>query len=134
MKNIWISGINTTNKTMSANQESPVRNNLIGNGTTIKGEVIATGDIRVDGTIIGTMRSNGKVVIGQQGVVEGDIICNSADISGKVKGTIRVDELTSLKATSRLEVELYTKQLFIEVGAIFTGKCDMSQKANEVKK
>ena len=119
---------------MSANQESPVRNNLIGNGTIIKGEVIATGDIRVDGTIIGTMRSNGKVVIGQQGVVEGDIICNSADISGKVKGTIRVDELTSLKATSRLEVELYTKQLFIEVGAIFTGKCDMSQKANEVKK
>jgi Integral membrane protein CcmA involved in cell shape determination len=119
---------------MSANQESPVRNNLIGNGTTIKGEIIATGDIRVDGTIIGTMRSNGKVVIGQQGVVEGDIICNSADISGKVKGTIRVDELTSLKATSRLEVELYTKQLFIEVGAIFTGKCDMSQKANEVKK
>ncbi len=119
---------------MSANQESPVRNNLIGNGTTIKGEIIATGDIRVDGTIIGTMKSTGKVVIGQQGVVEGDIICNSADISGKVKGTIRVDELTSLKATSRLEVELYTKQLFIEVGAIFTGKCDMSQKANEVKK
>ena len=119
---------------MSANQESPVRNNLIGNGTTIKGEIIATGDIRVDGTIIGTMKSTGKVVIGQQGVVEGDIICNSADISGKVKGTIRVDELTSLKATSRLEVELYTKQLFIEVGAIFTGKCDMSQKANEGKK
>lgn len=133
-KIIWSFGINTTNRNMSANQESPVRNNLIGNGTTIKGEVIATGDIRVDGTIIGTMRSNGKVVIGQQGVVEGDIICNSADISGKVKGTIRVDELTSLKATSRLEVELYTKQLFIEVGAIFTGKCDMSQKANEVKK
>ena len=119
---------------MSANQESPVRNNLIGNGTTIKGEVIATGDIRVDGTIIGTMKSTGKVVIGQQGVVEGDIICNSADISGRVKGTVRVDELTSLKATSRLEVELYTKQLFIEVGAIFTGKCDMSQKANEGKK
>ena len=133
-KIIWSFGINTTNRNMSANQESPVRNNLIGNGTTIKGEIIATGDIRVDGTIIGTMKSTGKVVIGQQGVVEGDIICNSADISGKVKGTIRVDELTSLKATSRLEVELYTKQLFIEVGAIFTGKCDMSQKANEVKK
>ena len=115
---------------MSANQETPVRNNLIGNGTTIKGEVIATGDIRVDVTIIGTMKSTGKVVIGQQGVVEGDIICNSADISGRVKGTIRVEELTSMKSTSRLEVELFTKQLFIEVGAIFTGRCDMSQKSN----
>ena len=131
--NIWISGINTSNN-MSSNQETPVRNNLIGNGTTIKGEIIAAGDIRVDGTIIGTMKSNGKVVIGQQGVVEGDIVCNSADISGRVKGTVRVDELTSLKSTSRLEVELYTKQLFIEVGAIFTGRCDMTQQVAEAPK
>ena len=134
-RNIWISGINTTNKAMSSNnQESPVRNNLIGNGTTIKGEITATGDIRVDGTIIGTMKSTGKVVIGQQGIVEGDIVCNSADISGRVKGTVRVEELTTLKSTSRLEVELFTKQLFIEVGAIFTGRCDMSQKAPETPK
>lgn len=118
----------------SNNQEAPVRNNLIGNGTTIKGEITAAGDIRVDGTIIGSMKSTGKVVIGQQGIVEGDILCNSADISGRVKGTIKVDELTTLKSTSRLEVELYTKQLFIEVGAIFTGKCDMSQQVTETPK
>ena len=118
----------------STNQEQPGRNNLIGNGTTIKGEIIATGDIRVDGTVIGTMKSSGKVVIGQQGVVEGEIICNSADISGRVKGIVRVEELTSLKSTSRLEVELYTKQLFIEIGAIFTGKCDMTQKVAEAPK
>ncbi len=116
---------------MSANQETPVRNNLIGNGTTIKGEINATGDVRIDGTIIGTIKSTGKIVIGQQGVVEGEMLCNSADISGQVKGTIRVEELTTLKSTSRLEVELYTKQLFIEVGAIFTGKCDMTQKVAE---
>ena len=97
----------------SNNQEVPVRNNLIGNGTTIKGEIVATGDIRIDGTIIGTMISTGKVVIGQQGIVEGEIICNSADISGRVKGIVIVEELTSLKSTSRLEAELYTKQLFI---------------------
>lgn len=120
---------------MSSNvQESPVRNNLIGNGTTIKGEIIATGDIRVDGTVVGTMKSTGKVVIGQQGVVEGEILCNSADISGRVKGIIRVEELSTLKSTSRIEAELYTKQLFIEVGAIFTGKCDMSQKVAEAPK
>ena len=118
----------------SNNQEAQLRNNLIGNGTTIKGEIVAAGDIRIDGTVIGTMKSSGKVVIGQQGVVEGDIICNSTDISGRVKGTIRVEELTSLKSTSRLEVELYTKQLFIEVGAIFTGKCDMTQKVVDAPK
>ncbi len=118
----------------SNNQEASLRNNLIGNGTVIKGEINAAGDIRIDGTVIGTMKSSGKVVVGQQGLIEGDIICNSADISGRVKGTIRVDELTTMKSTSRLEVELYTKQLFIEVGAIFTGKCDMSQKVAETPK
>ena len=116
------------------NQESSVRNNLIGNGTTIKGEISATGDIRVDGNVIGTVRSTGKVVIGQQGLVEGDIACNSADISGRVKGCVRVEELTTLKSTSRIEAELFTKQLLIEVGAIFTGKCDMSQKVAEAPK
>lgn len=118
----------------SNNQEVPARNNLIGNGTIIKGEINAAGDIRIDGTIIGTMKSSGKVVIGQQGVVEGEIFCNSADISGRVKGLVKVEELTTLKSTSRLEAELYTKQLFIEVGAIFTGKCDMSQKIEEAPK
>ncbi len=120
---------------MSANnQEAPLRNNLIGNGTTIKGEIIATGDIRIDGTVIGTLKSTGKIVVGQQGVIEGDLMCNSTDISGRIKGTIRVEELTTLKSTSRIEAELYTKQLFIEVGAIFTGKCDMSPKVAEAPK
>ena len=118
----------------SNNQETPSRSNIIGNGTTIKGEISANGDVRIDGTIIGTVKSTGKIVIGQQGMVEGEVICNSADVSGRLKGLVRVEELTSLKSTSRIEAELYTKQLFIEVGAIFTGKCDMSQKVTEVPK
>ena len=115
-------------------QEAPGKNNLIGNGTTIKGEINATGDIRVDGTIIGTLKSTGKIVIGQQGLVEGEVICNNIEVSGRIKGIVRVEELTTLRSTSRLEVELYTKQLLIEVGAIFTGKCDMSQKVAEAPK
>jgi len=122
---IWISGKIITNN--MSNPTETGRNNLISAGTVVKGDIEAMGDIRIDGKVIGTLKSNGKVVIGQQGVVEGDIVCKNADISGNAKGTVRVEELTSLKATSRLEVELFTKQLFIEVGAIFTGKCDMSQ-------
>lgn len=106
--------------------ESPARN-LIGKGTVIKGDVESSGDIRVDGKLIGSLKSNGKIVIGQTGEVEGDLTCKQADISGVVKGILKCEELTSLKATSRVEVDLVTKQLFIEVGAIFTGKCQMSQ-------
>lgn len=113
------------NKIMN-NMESPARN-LIGKGTVIKGDVESSGDIRVDGRLIGSLKSNGKIVVGQTGVVEGDLTCKQADISGMVKGILKCEELTSLKSTSKVEVDLVTKQLLIEVGAVFTGKCVMSQ-------
>ena len=106
--------------------ETPARN-LIGKGTVIKGDVESSGDIRVDGRLIGSLKCNGKIVVGQTGVVEGDMTCKQADVSGYIKGILKCEELTSLKATSKVEVELITKQIFIEVGAVFTGKCQMSQ-------
>ena len=104
--------------------ESPARN-LIGNGTTFKGDIESNGDIRVDGRLIGSVKSNGKISVGQTGVIEGDLNCKQAKISGVVKGTINTEELTALKSTSKVEVDLNTKQLLIEVGAQFTGKCVM---------
>ena len=108
------------------NMESPARN-LIGKGTVIKGDVESSGDIRVDGRLIGSLKSNGKIVVGQTGVVEGDLTCKQADISGMVKGILKCEELTSLKSTSKVEVDLVTKQLLIEVVAVFTVKCVLSQ-------
>ncbi len=108
--------------------ETPARN-LIGNGTTIKGDIESNGDIRIDGHLIGSLKSNGKVVIGATGVMEGDLNCKQAEISGAVKGNIVTEELTALKSTSKVEVDLNTKQLLIEVGAQFTGKCVMGQQS-----
>ena len=103
--------------------------NLLGAGTTIKGDIESNGDIRIDGHLIGSLKSNGKVIIGPTGVMEGDLNCKQAEVSGAVKGNINTEELTALKATSKVEVDLNTKQLLIEVGAQFTGKCVMGQQS-----
>ena len=113
------------NNNMS-NNESPARN-IIGNGTIIKGEIESNGDIRIDGRVEGVLKSNGKVVLGQKGSIEGEMYCKQADLSGRINGKMVVEELASLKSTSRIEGELATKQLFIEIGAIFTGKCEMGK-------
>ena len=109
--------------------ESQQARNLIGNGTVIKGDIESSGDIRIDGHLIGSLKSSGKVIIGQTGILEGDIACKQAEISGNVKGTIKTEDLTALKSTSKVEVDLVTKQLLIEVGAQFTGKCVMGQQS-----
>jgi cytoskeletal protein CcmA (bactofilin family) len=106
--------------------ETPIRN-MIGKDTVIKGDVESSGDIRVDGKLIGSLKSTGKIVVGPTGSIEGDVNCKQAEISGFVKGVLKCEELTTLKATSKVELDMITKQLCIEVGAVFTGKCQMSQ-------
>jgi cytoskeletal protein CcmA (bactofilin family) len=99
--------------------------NMIGKGTSIKGDIRSDGDFRVDGTLHGSIQSNGKIVVGVTGSIEGDITCQNADLSGQVKATIRVKELLSLKATSKVTGDVYTSKLAIEPGAKFSGTCNM---------
>ena len=101
--------------------------NLVGTGTVIKGEVNSTGDIRIDGTVTGQVKCKGKIVVGSTGVLEGDVFCQNADFSGKIKGKVEVSELLSLKSTARFYGDIITNKLAIEPGASFTGTCTMDK-------
>jgi cytoskeletal protein CcmA (bactofilin family) len=106
--------------------ESPVIN-LVGNGTIIKGDVRANGDVRIDGTIIGSIHAKGKVVIGTTGNVEGEIVCQSGDFSGVVKANITVSELLMMKSTAKITGDLKVGKLAIEPGARYSGNCNMQE-------
>lgn len=107
--------------------------NLLGAGTTIEGDIKSTGDIRIDGVLIGSLNTKGKVVIGQTGSIEGEIICQNADVSGSIKGKITVNELLSLKSTSKLSGDIITNKLAIEPGANFSGSCSMGGVIKDIK-
>tara|TARA_B100000809_G_scaffold256877_1_gene297502 strand:+ start:4218 stop:4625 length:408 start_codon:yes stop_codon:yes gene_type:complete len=99
--------------------------NIIRKGTEIKGDVTCAGDIRIDGILNGTLTSEGKVVVGQSGIIEGEVTCKNADISGNIKANIVVRELLQLKATANITGDINTNKLSIEPGANFTGTCNM---------
>jgi cytoskeletal protein CcmA (bactofilin family) len=107
--------------------------NLIGVGTTINGEIKSNGDVRIDGSLVGSVNTKGKVVIGSTGSVEGEIFCQNADISGAIKGNITVSELLALKATANLKGEITTNKLSIEPGANFSGACSMGGVVKDLK-
>ena len=111
---------------MAKNQEHDNNGiNLIGSGTSIKGDINSDGDIRIDGNLTGNLTTKGKVVIGNTGKINGEIRCKNADISGKIEGKIYVSELMQLKASSKFLGEITTNKLAIEPGAGFTGSCKM---------
>jgi cytoskeletal protein CcmA (bactofilin family) len=107
--------------------------NTIGAGTIVTGDVQSKGDIRVDGTLKGSVKTSGKVVLGTEGVIEGDVVCNSADISGVIKAKITVSQLLSLKTTAKLNGDIITNKLSIEPGAAFTGSCSMGAVIKDIK-
>jgi len=104
-------------------ESSPI--NIITDGTVIKGDIIATGDFRLDGTLQGNIQINGKLVIGDSGIVNGNVLCQNANIIGTVNGNLSVKELLSLHSTARVRGDILINKLSIEPGAIFSGKCRM---------
>ncbi len=107
--------------------EAPISTSasLIGAGTTMKGDITSNGDLRIDGTLVGNIYCSAKVVIGANGVVEGDITGQQADIMGKITGTIKVKDLLQLKGGSVLNGNIQAAKLQIEPAANFNGQCHM---------
>jgi cytoskeletal protein CcmA (bactofilin family) len=100
--------------------------NLIGNGTSITGDINSNGDVRIDGSLKGNITTSGKLVIGGSGKIEGIVICQNADISGEIHGKITVSESLSLKATAKISGDIITTKISVEPNATFTGTCNMS--------
>ncbi len=99
--------------------------NLIGNGTTITGDIKSNGDLRIDGTLKGNLSISGKLVVGPSGNIEGNVVCQNADVSGEIHGKVSVTELLSLKASAKLLGDIVTGKISIEPNATFTGTCNM---------
>jgi cytoskeletal protein CcmA (bactofilin family) len=77
--------------------------------------------------------SKAKVVIGTTGNVEGDVVCQNADISGAVNGKTTVSEMLFLKSQARINGDILTGKLVVEIGASFTGNCSMGPVIKDIK-
>lgn len=107
--------------------------NIVGAGTVIEGDITTNGDMRIDGSHTGSINVKGKLVVGVSGSIEGEIICQNADISGTIKGKIGVAELLSLKASSKLTGDIITNKIAVEPGATFSGSCSMGGVIKDIK-
>ena len=120
--------INKHFKDMTGKTEPEVNVNEVSRvsaGTTIKGEIYSPNDIRVDGSFEGRIYSKCKVVVGEKAVITGDIICNSVDFWGRIKGNFYVKDTLSLKDTSTVDGDINVRRLQVELDAKFNGNCHM---------
>lgn len=101
------------------------KTNRIVEGTIIKGDIISQADFRLDGELIGNFQSKGKIVIGPQASVIGNINCKNADIEGRYHGKITVLEILNVKHKASIHGEVICGKLSVEPGADFSASCLM---------
>jgi cytoskeletal protein CcmA (bactofilin family) len=116
------------NKKTASEANSPDSLNRIVEGTKISGEINSEGNIRIDGTVEGTISTKARLVIGLNGYVTGDIHCQEAEIEGKFNGKINVSGLLSLKGKSSIEGEANFGSLKVEEGAKLSCTCNINRK------
>jgi len=107
------------------NSSFGIAHNAMALGTFIKGDIRAEEDFRIDGKLEGNIECAGKVIIGPQAEVFGNIQCQNTDLMGTVTGNIVINEVASLKSSVRFTGEIIAKYIEIETGASFNGTCKM---------
>ncbi|MCK5534053.1 polymer-forming cytoskeletal protein [bacterium] len=107
---------------------------IIGVDTNIKGTLASKSSIRIDGTIEGDVISHkGGVVLGEKGLIKGNIKAQTVTIGGKIIGNIHVVHNIDIQVKAHVHGDIYAQQLVISEGALFEGNCTMS-KEKEIPK
>lgn len=107
--------------------------NIIGKGTILEGNIETFGNIRIEGKIIGNIKTKSKVALGQSSQVEGNILAQNAEVEGELKGNIEITDILILKPTATVHGDIITNKLIVESGATFNGRCKMGVSMKEIK-
>jgi cytoskeletal protein CcmA (bactofilin family) len=104
----------------SAPKAKPRAASLLSENLTIEGNLLSDGELQIDGVVKGDVRV-GKLTLGETGHVEGQILCESVEIRGRVMGSITAKQV-KLLGTAYVDGDITHEQLAMETGAFFQGR------------
>jgi cytoskeletal protein CcmA (bactofilin family) len=100
---------------------------IIGPGMLVIGECQTDGTIRIEGTVQGEVRAGKAVVVGKDGVIDGDVFTQDAVISGHVRGKLIAESRLELQATCTMDGEVCARRMHLEEGAVLNGLVRMGE-------
>jgi cytoskeletal protein CcmA (bactofilin family) len=115
----------------AATDAMPAPSTIIGVGTNIRGTMMATGTLRIEGEFEGDILNCDRLEIGEHGIMRSDIEVKSATVQGRVVGNIRALGVIEIKTGARVEGDMTAANVVIEPGAFFTGRCTMLEHGPE---
>jgi cytoskeletal protein CcmA (bactofilin family) len=109
----------------AASQE-PIEN-VLGQSLIIRGDLTADGGFRIDGTVEGNVESKAAIVVGESGVVRGDVRGTDIVVAGQIAGHVTCTGHLEILAKGRIEGDIDAKSVRIETGGVFRGTSRMGE-------
>ncbi len=105
---------------------------IIAKGTLIHGDIESSGNIRIEGKVIGNVKAKSKIAIGESGLVQGNILAVNAEVAGEVKGIIQISELMSVRPTGVINGDIIAQKLTVDTGGTLNGSTKMGVVTKEI--
>jgi len=121
-----------SNKDYKPTETKTSERNIVAKNTSIKGDILSDGDFRIDGTLEGTLKTKGRVIIGLDGFIKGDVEATNAEIDGKFSGNLVVNDLLTVKNTANISGDIIIGKLSVEPGATFNANFSMKGAVKDI--
>lgn len=99
---------------------------LIGEGSVFDGNIQSVASIRIEGKVVGEIKCEGDVTIGEKGIVESNVFARNVIIAGQVNGNIQAKNKISISSSGKIFGNISASVLVIEEGSVFEGSCRMN--------
>ena len=97
---------------------------VIAQHCTLDGDLTTQNSVKIDGTMNGTLRSQGRAIIGETGVVKGDVHSTDLLVIGRLEGNVLAENL-HLQASAQITGNIHTRSLQVDPGARYSGTVTM---------
>jgi cytoskeletal protein CcmA (bactofilin family) len=104
-------------------------NGFLDRGSQLSGELRFEASFRVDGKFTGKVVSEGDLIVGEGGEIEGELAVGQIFVSGTVRGNIRATRRAQIAPGGKVFADIDTPALVIEDGALLEGRCAMVREA-----
>jgi len=114
-------------------EHSNASESIVGPSVKIDGDLKSQGNLRIDGTVTGKVKTSQNVYVGESANISADIEAENAIIGGVVQGNVKVTGALVLGKTGRLIGDMVCGTLQVEEGAYFAGKCQMKDNSGKLE-
>jgi cytoskeletal protein CcmA (bactofilin family) len=103
----------------------PPPNTVIGVGSSLRGTLMVSGTLRIDGEFEGDILNCDRLEVGEHGIMRADVEVKEALVRGRVFGNIRALGTIEMKSGARVEGDVAAVSVAMEPGVYFSGRCTM---------